>query len=181
MKNLHLFFIATALFTFFNSNAQITKGNWLVGGRAYFNNVSNKNANGDITQTSTQINIQPNIGYFFYDRFVGGLNTAIGYSKVNGNNSSSTGYSLGPFLRYYFLKPEKIVNFLFEANYAYGKEFNNSAFGNSYAFKTGPVIFFNSSVGLELLAKYERSYYSVGTLTADSFQIGFGLQIHLKK
>ena len=180
MKSLKKFSIIILFFTI-TANAQITKGNWMVGGNAYFSNVTNKNSNGEQTQSSTQINVQPNIGYFFYDRFVGGLSTSLGYGKVNGNNNSNSGFSLGPYVRYYFLKSEKTINFLLEANYYYGKDFNKSNFGTSYGFKTGPVIYFNSSVGLELLAKYEHDYNSSDSNTANVFQLGLGFQIHLKK
>ena len=100
--------------------------------------------------------------------------------KTKGGNSNS-GFSVGPFIRYYFLKTEKNINFLVEANYYYGKDFNKSDFVTNYGFKAGPVIYFNSSVGLELLAKYEHVFYSSDSFTTNSFQIGLGLQIHLEK
>ena len=73
------------------------------------------------------------------------------------------------------------TNFLVEANYFYGKDFYDKDFSNSYGLKAGPVIYFNSSVGLEFLAKYEHFYNSSDSSTGDNFQIGIGLQIHLKK
>ena len=179
MKTIRLFFIATILFTI-SVNSQITKKNWMVGGNAYFDNSNAKNSNGEEIQSSTQIIVQPNIGYFFYDRFASGLSASYGYGKTKGGNSNS-GFSVGPFVRYYFLKTEKNINFLVEANYYYGKDFNKSDFVTNYGFKTGPVIYFNSSVGLELLAKYEHVFYSSDSFTTNSFQIGLGLQIHLEK
>lgn len=180
MKTIKLFFIATILFTI-SANSQITKKNWMVGGNAYFDNSNLKNKDGDEIQSSTQIIIQPNIGYFIYDRFASGLSTRFGYSKTKGSSSSNTGFGVGPFLRYYFLKPEKMVNVLLEANYFYGKDFNKSDFNTYYGFKAGPVIYFNSSVALELLAKYEHAFYSTDSYTSNSFQIGLGFQIHLEK
>ena len=44
----------------------------------------------------------------------------IGISKTN-NSDSNSGFSSGPFLRYYFLKPDKRINLLTEVNYFYGK------------------------------------------------------------
>jgi hypothetical protein len=68
-----------------------------------------------------------------------------------------------------------------EANYNYGKNFNTQDFTTSYGIKTGPVVYFNSSVGLELLAKYQHVFYSSDSYTTNSLQIGLGLQIHLEK
>ena len=181
MKKLFRTFFISSLLLTLSANAQITKGNWMVGGNAYFDNSNLKNNTGEEIQSSTQIFIQPNIGYFFYDRFASGLSTRFGYSKTKGSSFSNTGFGVGPFLRYYFLKPEKRINILLEANYFYGKDFNKSDFNTSYGFKTGPVIYFNSSVALELLAKYEHTYYSADSYTSDSFQIGLGFQIHLEK
>lgn len=172
--------ITIALLSFVTTNAQITNGNWMVGGNAYFDNSNAKNSNGEEIQSSTQIIVQPNIGYFFFDKFASGLSASYGYGKTKGGNSNS-GFSVGPFVRYYFLNTEKNINFLIEANYYYGKDFNKSDFVTNYGFKTGPVIYFNSSVGLELLAKYVHAFYSSDSFTTNSFQIGLGLQIHLEK
>ncbi len=180
MKTIKLFLIATLLFSGI-TNAQITKGNWMVGGNAFFDNTNSKDSNGNETQSSTQVVIQPNIGYFIYDNFSTGLSTSLNYSKTKGNSSSNSGFGVGPFVRYYFLKPEKIINVLIEANYYYGKDFNQPDFNTSYGFKAGPVIYFNSSVGLELLAKYEHTFYSSDSYSSNRFQIGLGLQINLEK
>ena len=171
---------ATLLLISISATSQITKGNFMVGGSGYFNNSNAKNSEGAQIQSGSQIILQPNIGYFIYDRFVTGLTTRFGYSKTNGSKSSF-GFGLGPFVRYYFLKTDKNINFLLEANYNYGKDFNTPDFNTTYGFKIGPVIYFNSSVGLELLAKYENSFISSAAFTVNSFQIGLGLQIHLEK
>lgn len=109
MKTIRLFFIATILFTI-SVNSQITKKNWMVGGNAYFDNSNAKNSNGEEIQSSTQIIVQPNIGYFFYDRFASGLSASYGYGKTKGGNSNS-GFSVGPFVRYYFFKNRKEYKF----------------------------------------------------------------------
>jgi len=180
MKTIKLFFITTILFTL-SAHSQITKGNWMVGGDGFFENTNVKNSEGEELQSSTQIIIQPNIGYFIYDNFATGLTARYGYNKTKGVSSSSSGFGLGPYIRYYFLKPDKRVNLLAEANYYYGKDFDKSDFNTSYGFKAGPVIYFNSSVGLELLVKYEHTFISSFSYTSNSFQLGLGLQIHLEK
>ncbi len=70
---------------------------------------------------------------------------------------------------------------ILEANYSYSKYFKTADFNTGYSLKSGPVIYFNSSVGLELVVKYEHFYYSIDSRTADNFQVGLGLQIHLEK
>ncbi|WP_300977784.1 hypothetical protein [Flavobacterium sp.] len=163
------------------SQAQITKGNWMVGGDAFFSSATNKDANGSVEQSSTQLLFRPNLGYFFIDRLVGGLGTSFGFSRINGENNPNEGINLRPFLRYYFLKPENRINVLLEANYSYSKYFKTADFNTGYSLKSGPVIYFNSSVGLELVVKYEHFYYSIDSRTADNFQVGLGLQIHLER
>jgi hypothetical protein len=55
--------IAT-LIVAFTSNAQITKGNWMMGGSASFGNY--KTTIGENAVESTSISISPNIEYFFF-------------------------------------------------------------------------------------------------------------------
>ena len=103
--------------------------------------------------------IYPNIGYFFIDKMAGGFKLGFNYGKTEGN-SSMVGYGLGPFVRYYFLNPDKRVNVFAEANYNYyiSKTQNFDATkGYNYNFKAGPEIFFNSSVGLEVTINYSSS------------------------
>ena len=110
-----------------------------------------------------------------------GLQLSFSHAHRNGNTSTGFGYGGGPFVRYYFMKPEKLVNFLVEANYSYYTESKANSFNNNYGFKTGPVIFFNSSVGLEILASYNSSFISSGGYDLKEIKFGFGLQIHLEK
>lgn len=191
MKTIKTLFFATLLFTM-TTNAQITKGNWMVGGDASFSSSSykTKNQNGlDVTSTTNDIIINPNIGYFFMDKLVAGTSLGINSHKFS---SSSTGgtvkdYSFGPFVRYYFMKPDKRVNILAQVSYFYG--INNNTAGESkstgYNFKTGPVVFLNSSVGIEFLLEYNSLKYPGfgynAFETKNTFQVGLGLQIHLKK
>ncbi len=180
MKPIKLLFIATLFFTV-AANAQITKGNWMVGGDASFFNSNVKDENGQTLGSSNGIRIYPNIGYFFLTKFVAGINGNFNYGKPSGG-SSNTGFGGGPFVRYYFLKPEQRVNVLVEANYNYfisKTQGFDSANGSSYRFKTGPVIYFNSSVGLELTLNYGSSKFNSNT--SNDFNIALGFQIHLEK
>ena len=109
--------IIAACFIIKNANSQITKGNWLVGGTASFSSQFEKastfNAHG------IQIRLSPDIGYFIADKFAIGLMPSFAYDKIKYSSSNAISHqlSIGPFLRYYFLKPEKIVNFFGESAY----------------------------------------------------------------
>ena len=174
--------IAILLFTI-TANAQITKGNWIVGGTGNFSSYETKYSNNgnEVTNKGIGINISPNIGYFFINNLAVGTSIGIGYTKPK-DSESSFGYGFGPFARYYFLKPEKTINILSQVGYYYGTSSSDTRF-NNFNFKVGPVIYFNSSVGLELTIDYSitnnSSQFSENKIKA--FNVGFGLQIHLEK
>ncbi|MFG6685084.1 hypothetical protein ACGK9U_00770 [Mariniflexile sp. HNIBRBA6329] len=180
MKTLTLFFLIVFT-TVLTVNAQITEGNWMVGGDASFYNSKIKGENEESLGSSNGIRLYPNIGYFFIDQFAGGLNANFNYGKPSGG-LSNVGFGLGPFVRYYFLNPEKRINVFADANYNYyyskTKGFPVSN-GSNYRFKAGPVIYFNSSVGLELTLDYSSTKFD--TYTSNDFRFALGLQIHLEK
>ena len=183
MKTLTLFFffVFTTLFT---ANAQITKGNWMVGGSTYFG--TSKAESDSSTSEGTSINMFANIGYFPLDKLVVGLTPSVGYSKTKGNSDSNTGFGIGAFTRYYFLKPDKRINLFTHLeyttynNYTSGKKTNTS---NNFIVKGGPVIYLNSSVGLELTLNYEntKANSAFGNSIFNTFNLGLGFQIHLEK
>jgi hypothetical protein len=175
--------IAILLFTI-TANAQITKGNWMLGGYANYNNFSSESTNPTGSTNSSKgssIIVSPTVGYFIINNLACGLsgNFVLGLVE-QGNNV--TNYGAGPFVRYYFLKPEKTINVLSQVGCYYGNSSTDSKY-NSYNFKAGPVIYLNSSVGLELTLDYNISKFSSDSYesTFKSLSIGFGLQIHLKK
>jgi hypothetical protein len=164
------------------TNAQITKRYWMVGGIANIDHYSSHNSRGEEISSGTSNSFRPDLGYFFYDKFVAGAGVDITYEVNSLNDSSNFSYGLGPFARYYFLKFENRVNLLVEANYTYATgRLQNRDPSNNYGFKFGPVVYFNSNVGLELLVKYNYSYFSSDARTAKSVQLGVGFQIHLER
>lgn len=184
MKQAILFILTIAIFSNF-ADGQITKGNWLVGGTGSFSSQFEKtstfNANG------IQIRVSPDIGYFVVDKFAVGVMPSFAYSKVkyNGGAAISHQVSIGPFIRYYFLKPEKIVNIFAAIAYQYGVISNDNAsasqYSNTFTFSAGTVAYFNSSVGIELTANYEIYNSPNASMSANTFILGIGFQIHLKK
>jgi hypothetical protein len=180
MKIKKLLIIVTILWIT-TASAQITKGNWMVGGDANYSNSNETDKQGSIITSGNSIKINPNIGYLFFDKFAGGLKLNMNYGVSNGN-SSSISYGIGPFMRYYFLKPEKLVNVLAEISYNYNIYKNKGLepkYAKEYNIKAGPTLFFNSSVALELTANYGS--FLAENYNYNKFWIGFGFQIYLKK
>jgi hypothetical protein len=179
--------IITAIILFsITSNAQVTKGNWIVGGTGNLTSYENKSVqNGnDVSGKGIAISILPNIGYFFINKLAAGTTISVVYSKEK--DFESLGYGFGPFVRYYFLKEDKRINFFAHANYILGesKSGSNKSSSNGYRFKAGPVIFFNKNVGMEITLDYNSSKLTPSgsdSSTYNNLQVSLGLQIHLKK
>jgi hypothetical protein len=185
---MNIFFIS-ALISTAAVNSQITKGNWLVGGTGNFSSYENKSSNNGIENINKGfgINISPNIGYFLANRFAAGSTVNLG-SSMPKDFENSFSYGIGPFTRYYFLEEDKRVNIFLQANYIFGasqsQSGNNKSKSHGYGFKTGPAIFFNSSVALEITLEYNAGKLTPDGLESSSYnnlQIGLGFQIHLIK
>jgi hypothetical protein len=186
-KTILLFLIASTFYD--HANCQITKGNWLVGGNASFA-FSNAGPRDNSSKT-TDLRLVPNIGYFFMNKFAGGVQLSFNreHIKYGASNNFSTfkNYSMGPFVRYYFLDVDGQYNILMEGSYQFGNdkvETTNSTSNNStniISFSAGPVIYFNSSIGIEFLLNYSSTGTSGYNGRGNSFGIGIGLQIHLEK
>lgn len=174
------------------ANAQITKGNWLVGGDAFYSSTEYKYAaNEDEGSTSDkfyEIKINPNVGYFFIDKLAGGLQVNLFFNDINpGGNTDGRnhGYGLGPFMRYYFLNQEKRINVFAQVNYSlrFGEKYqkDNAIDWSGYGLQVGTVLFFNQSVGLELSLKYTSITQKSTEFQVNNFLVGLGFQIHLEK
>ena len=174
MKKIILFVLI--VFAFYNkANCQITKGNWLTGGNANFSTQDQKVNNSDYT--SRYFNINPDIGYFISDKFAAGIRGKFSYSYTKDPvKNQSTILGFGPFLRYYFLPTDNRVNFLADAGYEYSTDFTKKN-QNDFIFSTGPVIFLNPSVALELTLNYLLRNGDI--INAKTFSFAVGFQIHL--
>ena len=185
--------LALAVLLFANvANSQITKNNWLVGGNVNF---SSSQYRGDVSviEDVLTVDIETKIGYFFIDKFVSGLITNFSHRKTKVPGVANTAmtvtiFSLGPYLRYYFLQKDNRVNAFAETSYQYGSFKNNTGFGNhvtykinSFSFSAGPVMYFNTTVGMEFTLGYLHSKYVNHSDHSNHILIGLGLQIHLEK
>ncbi len=191
MKTITLFFFMVFGMTL-SANAQITKGNWMVGGDAFYSSTEYKYASNEENQESSvkfyEIRVNPNIGYFFIDKLAGGLqiNLLFNENDSRGNaNTTNQSYGLGPFVRYYFLDTEKQLNVFAQASYSlrFGEKFakDNAIDWSGYGLQAGTVFFFNQSVGLELSLKYTSITQKSNDFKVNNLLVGLGFQIHLDR
>ncbi len=179
----------------FAADAQITKGNWMMGGNVGFSATKERGA---AKINRTLFDIQPGTGYFFADKLVAGLK--LGYSNGTNrtieDNTYSEGkvikYTFGPFARYYFLPTGNSFNILADAGYRYGiRRGRGGSPGtatpwskydtHTFTFSTGTVLFLNTCVGLELLLGYSTEKVVHYRGNNGSLLLNAGLQIHLEK
>ncbi|MFZ6026006.1 MAG: hypothetical protein ACOYVG_16320 [Bacteroidota bacterium] len=181
----------------FQSFGQLTKNNWLVGGSGSLFSYNEKYTYPTINGTAkyTSIDLSASVGYFFIDKFSGGLRPYLSIykgSSSGGGSANNLKLAIGPFVRYYFLKEDKQFNILTDASYQIG--INQEKNGgqpkgkfNTFLLMTGAEIFFNSSVGLEFLIGYKHQIASYdnspSAYTSDKkgFQTSIGFQFHLEK
>ena len=172
---------------------QLTKGNWLVGGTGKFSIYNNSyiSSNYNVEYKYTDISISPSVGYFVSKKLAFGLrptfSSSIGKSNL-GSSTTTTGqrYLIGPFGRYYFLNQENPFNILADLSYQFGIKDIGGPKGNlsNFSALVGPVIYLNSSVGIEFLLGYSKSKEEIEGANKDiesGFQIALGFQIHLEK
>lgn len=190
-KTLLFIFIASSFFV--TANGQITKGNWLVGGAGSFYSYNNAYTSAAYSNEAeyTRIDIGANVGYFVADKIAFGLRPT--FSSFAGRVTSTGGlstnvqrYFLGPFSRYYFLNTDKQTNILADVSYQLGLFNAGGQKGNlsSFSAMAGPVVYFNSSVGMEFLLGYKYSKDDIEDASVEirkGFQVTVGFQIHLEK
>lgn len=141
----------------------------------------------------TEIDLSASIGYFVIDKLAFGFRPT--FTSIKGKVSNRLGsvgvtnaqqYWIGPFGRYYFLNPEKQFNILVDISNQFGITNAGGQGGklNTFSALAGPVIFINSSLGLEFLVGYKSvrhdlEYYE--KWINQGLHFGIGLQIHLEK
>ncbi|WP_157206469.1 outer membrane beta-barrel protein [Mariniflexile maritimum] len=177
MKTLFFFFVFTLTLSI---NAQITKGNWLVGGDIAFS-YSKSKPESTVDSKGFDINLSPNIGYFFWDKLA--LGTRLSYFssryKSDMGNSTYESFLVSPFVKYYFMDTNKMVNPFIESSYRFSLVNENNS--KEFSAKGGAAIFLNSSVALEISLNYLNSITNNSFVGNHTFLLGFGIQVHLEK
>lgn len=184
-----LFFILLSI----PAKAQLNKGIWLAGGNGKFYSYNSEYSSGSYDNEAkyTQIDVSPSIGYFAADKLAFGIKPT--FSSIKGRVTSLGGgytnvqrYWIGPFARYYLLNASNNYNIVTDLSYQYGLVNGSGLKGKLSTFSAllGPVIYFNTSVGLEFLLGYSYTKEDVEQANREirkGFQIGLGFQIHLEK
>jgi hypothetical protein len=162
------------------TSAQINKGQWLIGGDAGFESAKV----GDLDEAKyTSFMLNPNAGHFFINNFAGGLRVNLQSTKFKEDDGATTGFSIMPFLRYYFLPAVQRVNLFADAGYGFG---STNAGGeresvNQYAISAGPAIFLSPNTALEFTLQYRSVGGAAfgGDDRMNNFGVNIGFQVHL--
>lgn len=188
-------------------HAQITKGNFLLGGSLGFSS-GHTSSLYDYSSTpykvkQSSVSLSPNVSYFVIDHLSLGVVTPLLHTsyKPEGNEKKTTytTYSIGPLIRYYFPLGSHWAIFP-EASYSYGWAVTKGSSYSSggYVPKTyhgdtrnlqgglGLVYFLNHNIGVEgkfryqaLRNTYERDDLLLDHIDNDSFDFTIGLQVYL--
>ncbi|GAO42297.1 hypothetical protein [Flavihumibacter petaseus] len=167
--------------------AQITRSNWMVGGNISYVNRNTTYASIQSHHKDSRFDLNPKAGYFFIDKLATGL--TLNYGRLKDTYESNTvkywNIGIGPFVRYYFLGPDHFINILAEGSVALVRSKANNdqdvLRGTSYSLFAGPVLFVNSSVGIEFLAGYVGDKFQDGGQENNGFKCSIGVQVHLER
>ncbi|MGH2643506.1 MAG: hypothetical protein ACRDE2_06130 [Chitinophagaceae bacterium] len=183
MKKLIILLFVSIVFTL-NARSQITKGNWMVGGDGSFTANHTYYENNELSSSNgLNMLLSSDMGYFVIDKLTLGLKADFSlhrFTNGTGKNQTVTSLNTGPFIRYYFLPVESIINLFAGSAYEHAFPISYSPPANSYSVFAGLSFFFNSSVAAELLGGFDYSELQGGGTTR-TFKMTIGFQIYLKK
>lgn len=178
-KTITLFLIAFILLAI-AANAQIQRGNFLVGG-----DIANLNL-GLNKGSAFTVNLDPKLAFFVKDNAA--LGGYLNLDIVNLSGHTSVGYGVGLLGRKYFedkkeMNPLKHSRFFLEANVGISgrnEPLNGgSTNGLGVGFGPGLAYFISSNIGLETLLKYNTLVGFGDKATQSNLELNFGFQIYL--
>jgi hypothetical protein len=164
------FFVIVSQVTF----SQISKNQWLAGGSVDFHTSKQ-----DIRKT--EFNFGPNAGYFFANKFAGGLRLDLNSQKVKGEDDVAVYLLFATFLRYYFLPVDNKVNILGDISYGFGSTGESDKKSlNEFSIQAGPSVFVTKNIGLEFALFYKSTGGdALGDKRSNRFGLNVGFQVHL--
>lgn len=169
------------------ANAQIQRGNWMVGSSLLTSNFGLNTGGG------YSIAIQPKAAYFIEDNVAVGGYVNLGVSKVTNGSPTRFDYAVGGLGRYYLSPGEKGVDNLlnhgrwfFEGNLGVGGasvENGISTSGLDFGVGPGYSYFITPNIGVEGLVKYQgqAGFGSEGLNSNITFNVGFSIFIPTSK
>lgn len=150
--------LAGAVALFGLSNAQMTKGDWVISGNTGmgFNNVTTTVKAGGKSTDSPTVNtfsITPSVGYFVIDKLAVGIdlgyvNRTTKYDDVKFTNST---FSVMPTATYYFTNSSKLVPFL-GAGIGYGSNKEKTSFSGGRNGIYDPILMHDTETTTDGLA-----------------------------
>lgn len=187
----------TLLFISVSSFAQLNEKTWLLGGSGSLYSYSQNYISplNTLEAKYTNIELSGTVGYFVVKKFAVGLRPGFSFFKGNvtnqGDVSGITKAGIGPFARYYLLDSEKQFNLLADVSYQLGltkEPIGTKSKGNfnSLTLLVGTEVFFNSSVGLEVLLGYRKTHEILNKPVFEyednrtGFLVSVGFQFHLE-
>lgn len=168
-------------------NAQIQKGNWLVGSSLISSNFGLNTGGG------YNIAIQPKGAYFIEDNVAVGGYVDLGFNKVTNGSPTEFTYGVGALGRYFLSPGEKGVDNLLnhgrwflEGNAGIGgRSVENADSTTGFDFGVGPgySYFITPNIGLEGLVKYRgrAGFGSEGLNSNITFNLGFSIYLPTSK
>ena len=169
------------------ANAQIQRGNWMVGSSLLTSNFGLNTGGG------YNIAIQPKAAYFIEDNVAVGGYVNLGVIKVTNGSPTRFDYAVGGLGRYYLSPGEKGVDNLlnhgrwfFEGNLGVGgSSVENGISTSGLDFGVGPgySYFITPNIGVEGLVKYQgqAGFGSEGLNSNITFNVGFSIFIPSSK
>ncbi|HEY0355136.1 MAG TPA: hypothetical protein VGC29_02965 [Flavisolibacter sp.] len=159
------------------ASAQISRGQFLLGGNLSYTSKTQEIPGGD-DYTTTTISGAPGFGYFFMNKLALGSRFSFTSTKVTGGRNER--YVAAPFLRYYLMNKYSRFNFFLDGSYTAGQYKSGTVERKieGYGVMGGPVVFLGSNVGLEFTVSYLADKMEGGNWFK-TVQGGVGLQIHL--
>lgn len=155
----------------------------MMGGNVSFSENKTQYKNEDLSSNhGLGIVISPDIGYFVIDKLGLGINgyySIQSYTNGDGSKATSSIYGLGPFIKYYLLPMDNVINIAVGSSYQHQIFHPHSPPENIYSFFAGPSFFFNSSVAMEFLAGFD--YTKSSDESTRTFKLNIGFQIYLEK
>jgi hypothetical protein len=172
--------VALSLFSF-ATNAQIQKGNVMVGG--------------DISRLDLSLNegnnfsflLDPKAAWFIKDNVA--IGAYLNFEVVTANGAGTNiSYGIGPLARYYIndpsIEPIRHCRFFLEANVGIqgtNPHVGSSTNGLGLGFGPGLAYFITQNIGLEGLLKYQGIIGFGSSATSSDLLLGLGFQIYLPK
>jgi len=154
-------------------HAQLKKGQWMIGGLADFSHTSSDEGINYYSHNSkaTNYRLMPGAGYFFMDKFCGGVRINISgvkteddqtsispvYSYISSLDLTVSGIGFSPFFRYYLLPAAKKINVFVDASYTYNNETRKTISYQKTIISGGTP----SEVRANSKDKYQGNYYSL--------------------